>query len=442
MYDAVAIGHSPPGRSLREHEQRQRGAGPIVTKTASAIAMGVLLALSGAEPTRAATSFSPFATVGVQDNSNVFMRPSGQPPFAASGISALGDTITQYQAGADAELDFGPDRLTLTGDGERDIYDRFALLDHTDYNLLASLDWHLGPLLDGTASYQQSRYLALFTQTLSTQLLLDEQRTATATGRLRVSDEWRIDLTPSLNQQTTPLPGFPDFRLDETTGAAELDYLGFGPLTAGVEYEYDTGHYSGIVAATRYDQRDVDLTANYKVSGLSSFNASAGYSRRDTQADLADSVTVPAGGTVFGGYAGVLGTTSAATGALSYHRQLTGKTGATLSLYRSVSSYTAAATPEISTGGTLGVNWKADPKFTVDLSYGLARDRIQGQLVVVDVTNRSDRTQTATLDVRYAALSWLTVRPYFDWTKATSTLTLANYSQSIVGIEVTTRLKW
>lgn len=414
-----------------------------MTKTVPAIATGVLLVLCSAQSTRAAGSFSPFATVGVEDNSNVFMRPSSEPPFAASGITALGDTIMDYEAGADAELDFGPDQLTLSGHGTREDYDRFSFLDHTDYALEGNLDWRLGPVVDGTASYQQSRYLAPFTNTLSTQLLLDEQQTATATARVEVSRDWRIDLTPGLNRVETPLPGFPGFRLRETTGTAELDYLGFGRLTAGLEYEYDHGRYAGIVGATQYDQRDADLTASYKVSGLSSFSASAGYSRRDAEPDPADSVTTPAaGGTVFAAYAGEIGTISAVTGAISYQRQLTGKTSATLSLFRNVNSYTAGANPETATGGTVGVDWKADPKLTVHLDYGLTHDQIQGQLVLVNVTNRSDRTQTVTFDVRYAALSWLTIRPYFDWTRATSTLMLANYSQSIVGIEVTGRLKW
>lgn len=407
------------------------------------VAFAVLFAVGGSHATRAATFVSPFAVVAIESNSNIFMRPSSQPPFAANGITALGDTVKDYEAGFESELDFGLDRLTLDGEGTRDDYNRFSFLDHTDYDFGAGLDWRLGPVVDGKVSYRQSRYMAPFTDTLATVLLLDTERIAKATVRVRMSPLWRIDLTPGLHQIDTPLPGFPGFRLSETTGTAELDYLGFGRLTAGLEYLYEHGRYAGIVGATKYDQRDVGLTARYKVSGLSTFSANVGYTRRDSVANSVDSVRSPTrGGTIFAGYAGTIGTTSSVTGSLSYERQLTGKTSASLSLFRRVDSYTAGANPDVATGGSVGVIWKADPKFTVDLNYSLMREQIKGGLVAVNVANRSDRTQAARVEVRYAALSWLTIRPYFDWTRATSTFRLGNYSQTIVGIDVMSKLKW
>lgn len=409
----------------------------------TAMAAAVLLALGGAPPSRADDSISPYATIGIEHNSNVFERPSYEAPLLASGITGLGDTIEDYEAGLDTEFDWGPDRLTLSGEGTRDEYDAFSFLDHTEYRFGANLDWTLGPVVDGIASFRQYRYMAPFTETLSTQLLLDTERTGSVTVRVHVSPLWRVELIPALYQLDSPLPGFPDFALQETSGTAELDYLGFGRLTAGLQYEYDQGRYTGIVGATKYDQHDVDLTASYKVSGLSTFSASAGYAVRDTEPNPADAVPSPAGsGIVFAGYAGTVGTTSGAMGSLSYQRQLTGKTSASLSLFRRVGSYAAGANPEITTGGSVGAKWEADPKFTVDVSYSLVRDQIQGGVVIVGATNRSDRTQAASIDVRYAALSWLTIRPYFNWNKAVSSFTLGNYSQTIVGIDATGRLNW
>jgi hypothetical protein len=408
--------------------------------TASA---ALLLALVGSPFGCAATSISPFATVGIEHDSNVFMRPSGEPPFLAGGVTGLGDTMQDYEAGVDAELDWGSDRLTLSGTGTRDDYNRFSFLDHTEYRFGGNLDWRLGPIVDGTASYRQDRYMAPFSETFSTELLLDTERTASTTVRVRVSPMWRVDLTPELHQLDSPLPGFPDFTLHETTGTAELDYLGLGRLTAGLQYEYDQGRYADIVGATRYDQRDANLTASYKVSGLSTFSASAGYAVRDTEPNPADNVPSPAGsGIVFGGYTGTIGRTSSGTGSLGYTRQLTGKTSATISFFRRVDSYAAGANPEIATGGSVGADWRADPKFIVHASYSLTHDQVQGGLVIVGLNNRTDRTQAARIDVRYSALSWLTIRPYLDWNKAVSTFTLGNYSQTIVGIDVTGRLNW
>ncbi len=410
--------------------------------TYCATAAAAALLAGAAQPIPAATFFSPYFTLGYQHNSNVFERPSDEPAFAGQGIDALGDTILDYEAGLSTELDFGPDVLTVEAGATRDQYDRFSFLNHYEYVFDGHLKWHLGPIVDGTASFVQNHYMAPFTDTFSTRLLIDTQRTATAMARILMMPEWRLDLSPELNEVDTPLPGFPDFKLHETLGIVGLDYLGFGKLTSGLQFTVDNGHYEGISQATRYVQREADLTANYRVSGFSTFSGSAGYTTRDTESNPADSVPIPAGAGAYGGYGGALGKQSTVTGALSYQRQITGKTSATFSLFRRVDSYAAGANPEIGTGGTIGVTWKADPKFTLNLNYGLTKDQVEGGLVIVDATNRTDRDQTATFEVRYAALSWLTIRPYVDWNKASSTFMLGNYSATIVGFDVTARLRW
>lgn len=403
---------------------------------------GAVLLAAVARPSLAATFFSPFAALGYQHNSNVFTRPSSSPPFAAQGITGLGDSILDYQAGLGSELDWGPDRLTLDASVTRDQYDRFSFLNHYEYLVDGNLHWRFTRVVDGTVTYKQTRYMLPFTYTFTTALLLDTERTASVAVRVLMTPEWRLDLTPELHQVATPLPGFPDFRLHETSGTAGLDYLGFGKLTAGLRFSYDDGRYEKIAAATRYQQREFDLTADYKVGAFSTFSASAGYTSRNSEANPADSVPTPIGAETFAGYAGVVGKTSSATGSVSYQRQLTGKTSATFSIFRRVDSYTAGANPEVGTGGAVGLTWKADPKFTLTLDYGLTRDEIKGGLIVVNAADRTDRTQTAGFEVRYLALSWLTIRPYVNWAKASSTFTLGNYSATILGVDVTGRLRW
>ena len=406
------------------------------------IAATALLAGAG-HPVFAVTYFSPFALVGYQDNSNVFMRPSDAPPFEAQGITALGDSIFNYEAGLGSELDWAAaDRLTLDASATRDQYDRFSFLSHYEYRIDGNFHWQLTQAVDGTVTYEQTHYMAPFTETLTTELLLNTERTLSVPVRVVVTPEWRLDLTPELHQIATPLPGFADFKLDEKTGIVGLDYLGFGRLTAGVQFTDDNGRYEDIVAATRYQQREFDLTANYKVGGFSTFSASLGYTIRNSEANPADSEAAQAGGGMFAGYAGVVGRTVSGSGSLTYERQFTGKTSGTLSFFRRVDSYAAGANPEIGTGGAVGVKWQADPKIAVSLNYGLTRDEIEGGLVILNVTNRTDRTQTARFEVHYQAVSWLTVRPYVNWAKASSTYVLGNYSQWVFGIDVAGRLRW
>lgn len=425
-------GRVPAGRTTAGRDDNR------VTGTCLATIAATALLAGAAQPVLAVTGFTPFATVGYEHDSNVFMRPSSAPAFAAEGITALGDSVLDYEAGIEGQADWGPERLTLNASATRDDYDRFSFLNNYAYDLGAALDWRLNPVVDGTAAYKQTRYMAPFTNTFATSLLLDDERTGSVTGRILMTPEWRLDLTPELHELDTPVPGFPDFKLRERVGIAGLNYLGFGKLMAGMQLTYDDGRYEGIAAATRYQQRDADLTANYKVSGLSTFSAAAGYSERSSEANPADSAPTPSG--IFAGYGGNLGTTSGATGTLTYQRDLTGKTSVRLSLFRRVDSYAAGANPEIGTGGEVGMTWKADPKIVVNLNYGLTHDAIKGGLVVVNAANRTDRTQNAEFEVQYTALAWLTIRPYVNWNKASSTFKLGNYSALIVGIDVTGRL--
>jgi hypothetical protein len=426
---------SPPGARMA------RGIGsPPGARVAVAAAVTLLVAVAG-RPAQAG-SFGPFATVGYEYDSNVFMRPSSSPPFAAEGITALGGSLLDYEAGFNSELDWGADRLTLDASATRDQYDRFSFLNHYESLLDGHFHWQLTRVVDGTVTYEQNRYMAPFTDTLTTALLLDTDRLADVAVHVLMTPEWRLDLTPALHQVTTPLPGFADFKLLEKTGVAGLDYLGFGRLTAGLQFTYDSGRYESIAAATNYIQHEFDFTAHYKVGGFSTFSAAAGYTSRDSEANPADSVQPSAGVGVVAGYAGGVGTTSGATGSLSYERQLTGKTSAALTIFRAVNSYIGGANPDIGTGGTVRVTWQADPKFTLGLNYGLTRDQIKGGLILLNVTNRSDRTQTTGFEVRYLALSWLTVRPYVDWNKASSNFALGNYTATIYGVDVTGRLNW
>ena len=432
--------HGVPGAAAETDRSARAGGGVAAVRRALLLASATALAW-GAPAGRAATQVSPFATVGVEHDSNVFMRPSGAPPFGAQGISALGDTLQRYEAGVDAKFDWGAQHLTLEGHGTRQRYDRFSFLDHTAYRFKGDWQWRLDSVFDGALSYVQRRYMATFADTLTTALLLDTERTAEAVLRVRVSPQWRVDLTPLYHALDTPLPSFPAFRQQERGATAALQYLGFGKLTAGVRISYTRGRYAGIVGATRYRQQDADLTADYAVSGFSSFSASAGYTRRDTQPNAVDSVVLPGyAADAFAGYTGVLGRTSIATGQLSYSRRFSGKTRGYLSVFRRVDSYTAGANPEIATGGAIGARWRADARWTLHVDYSLTREQIRGGLVVANVTGRSDRLQWARVQVRYALWSWITVQPYVIWEQEHSSVRLGNYTATRVGIELTARM--
>jgi Putative beta-barrel porin 2 len=399
-----------------------------------ALSAGIAVACTGlSRPGFAATVWIPFATAGAEYNSNVFSVPSGMPPFASTGNTQLGDVISYLMGGVSTNTAWGADDLQLNLQGERFQYDHFTTLSHNEYRFGGKFEWHMGPVVDGTLSYVQARSMTPPADTLSDQLEIQVDRVATAIVRFLLSPQWRFDVSPRWHDLDSPLPGYPGFGLHETFGSGTLNYLGISKLTAGVRFEYGDGTYHGIVGATQYHQGTAGLTAEYAVTGFSSFNGQVGYTKRNSSFVNPADATVPEVG---GGAAGV---TSALTGTLGFHRQLSVKTSLDLRVFREVDSYVAGANSEIGTGGSVAAIWSPDVKFDFSVRYQMETESIQGDLAAFNVTDRTDHVRSAGLDVRYHILRWLTLRPYYSRDQRTSNYLLANYTMNQEGLELVAR---
>lgn len=393
---------------------------------------GIFL-LAGTARLYAAVDFKPFATLSASHNSNVFARADDEPPFRERGNTSLGDTITRYLVGATAQFDWGLDRLSLNGQGERFQFNRFGQLNHNETKFGASFDWHLGGMLDGTLDYSQRRAMAPLADTLSDQLEIQTDKVASGTFRFLLTPRWRIDLQPTWHEFASPLPQYPDFGDKETGVAASLNYLGIRKLTAGLRLDYLDGRYHGIAGATRYHQTTGQLTTDYAVSGFSAFDGQVGYTKRQNSlVNSADALP---------GVNNRVDNTTALTGSLGFRRVLSVKTSVGLRIFREVDSYVAGANSEIGTGGEANVKWEPDVRFTVVLRYRMATESIQGTLVIANFTNRTDHIHDAEADLEYHAFKWLTLRPYFLYDRRRSNFHSANFSSSTVGIDLTAHLK-
>jgi hypothetical protein len=399
------------------------------------VTLAAACVLAGSPGARALTDFSPYATAGVQHNSNVFARSADDPPFAQNGNTELGDTIYNYLGGADLDIAWERDHLKLNAEAEHFNYDRFSELDHTEYKGSADFDWHLGPVVDGSLVYKQTRIMSPLQDTLSDQLEMQTERTGTATVRVLITPQWRFDIAPSWHELQAPLPQYPEFGLRETGGAASLNYLGINKLTAGLRVEYTDGSYTHILDATNYHQTSEELTATYALTGLSSFDGQLGLTQRDSSlVNPADALTLA------GAEGGFVGRTTAFTGSLGLTRQLSVKTSVNVRVFREVSSYTAGANSEIGTGGEAGVTWSPDVKFTFNLHYRQETQSIQGALVNDnDVVNRVDHLRAIDFFVKYHFTDWLTLRPYVSRDSRSSNVEDVSYNATLVGVDLTAR---
>jgi hypothetical protein len=401
------------------------------------LALAIVCALAGSRGAWALTDFSPYATAGIQHNSNVFARSAANPPFAQAGNTRLDDTIFNYLGGADLDIAWERDRLRLNAEAGHYNFEHFTQLNHTEYKGSADFDWHLGPVVDGSLVYKQTRIMSPLQDTLSDQLELQTERTGTATVRILITPKWRFDVAPTWHELKTPLPQFPGFGLRETGGAAALNYLGINKLTAGFRGEYTAGSYAHIIGATNYHQTTEGLTASYALTGFSSFDGQLGYTQRSSSlANPADALLVGPGG---GGFAG---RTTALTGALGLTRKLSVKTSVEVRVFRRVESYTAGANSEIGTGGEAGIDWSPDVKFTFNLNYRQETQSIQGALVNDGgVVNRVDHLKTIEFYTKYHVTDWLTLRPYVTRDTRNSNVANVSYNATIVGADLTARWK-
>jgi hypothetical protein len=391
--------------------------------------------MMGSPYASALTTFNPFATVTVEHHSNIFQRPSDAPPQLGLRNGPFGDTITRYLVGASVDLTWGLDALSFSAQGSRYDYDHYGNLKHNDSRFGGLFKWHLGPIVDGNLEYSQTKSMTPLGDTLSQQLEIQTDKLLSGLVRIRVMPLWRVDLQPTWREFDLPLPAFPLFGYRETGLAGSINYLGISKLTAGLRLEYINGAYHHIAAATKYDQKIAQLTANYAVTNLSSFDMQAGYTWRNTNlANGADANLISSG------LAGFVGNTTAFTGSLGFTRRLSVKTSVSVKAFREVDSYVAGANSEISTGSEASIKWDPDVKFRVILSYRYARQAIQGDLAIAQFADRTDRTQDGRLSVEYRARRWLSLRPYAERQTRSSNLHAANFNDTVVGIDLTARL--
>jgi hypothetical protein len=399
------------------------------------VSCAAVACLAGTPGARAGTEIDPYASIDYQHNSNVFSLPSGNPQSA--GLASRADNFVHYVAGAVAALQWGSDTLALNAEGGRYDYSRNHILNHNDFRFGGTFDWRPNPIVSGELGYEQARIMTPPAQTLAQQLELQTDRQANGTLRVLLTPRWRFDLHPIWHSLDSPLPRYPDFGYRETTGAATINYLGIRKLTAGLRGEYLDGSYHHIVAATKYTQKTVGLTANYAVTGFSSFDGQIGYTWRNSSLVNPQEAGNPE---VFNG--GLLGATNTFTGSLGVTRRFSVKTSMDLKIFREVGSYAAGANPEVSTGGEASLSWKPDVRFGFSLRYRLAKEAIQGPQVTLAQTlnTRDDRTHDVQGSLTYQAARWLSLRSYAEYQRRTSNLQQANFNTTLFGISVTAQL--
>jgi hypothetical protein len=354
-------------------------------------------------------------------NTNIFDLQSG---LAVPGFptSHRGDSFYSYGAGLGVDDLLSRADLFLNIMGKELRYDYFTQLNHTEYNLDGGLKWKLGTDVDGKLEVLRTRSMVQFydlTPAAQVQLqlpIVTEQR-ETATVGFGVTPDWRVEGNTYHRVVDEPLDATPHLQLTETEGLMALKYIGLAGLTSGVTVAYISGRYAGGSAIDNpsYDQRTIDLVADYQLTGRSDVSGEVGYSRRSS--------------------AVATNSLSGVTGKIDYKGQLTGKSSVDVVLSRGINSYIANAGAEIDSAASVSLTYQVTYKIGISALYTYTDRNYPGQGVLPD-TSRTDRQHDASLKMDYEIRRWLSIKPYVTYEKRESAFVGASFNATIYGISV------
>jgi hypothetical protein len=257
-----------------------------------------------------------------------------------------------------------------------------------------------------------------FDELISVVLSIETDQVERATAGFQFLSKWRLDANGYTEKLDEPLPGEPNLQLSDSGAGAVLKFLGTNEWTANLAANYQHGDYTNAIAyfSPSYNQWTESIGATYQPAGStgpSAFDFAIGRTSRVSPLGVDD--------------------VSGTTGHLAYNRQLTGKTSISLAVDRNVASYLVNQSAYVDATGTISALWQATYKIGVGVGYNLIYALLPDQGFTPG-TNRGDHLQLATLNVNYAALQWLSIKPYVNFQTRSSNYYGANFNSTVYGI--------
>lgn len=386
-----------------------------------------------AKPGMAAVDLVAGASVGISYDTNAVQLSSIEPPpFAESGNEHRDDITMTAGVNAAATLGReGPTQLQLNATYSHAESKRFNELGNDNYSFGGNFNWRPGRAFDLSIQAFQDRLPLGLADVGGERAALQRTRSVQGAVRLRPTPRWQFGLAPGWSESRTPLLEADEFSFTEKSGTASLEFLGAGRLVPGVLFTEARGRYAGIEDATRYRQRTVHGTLNYRVTDFSTFALTAGHTRRSTY--LIEPSSDPEA-------LAHEGSDSALTGTLSIFRQLSVKTSITASAFRYFTQYDAGVNTTQGTGFHVGLNWLPTSKITVKLDTSYNYETIEDLPLANSTGEREDALRSFSLGVNYSATKRLTVRTHVTRNIRRSEVWSAQFNSTVVGLELATQI--
>lgn len=238
--------------------------------TAALVPLAALIALCTAG--RAQADPNPYyigSSVTVRHDSNVFRLPD-----------SVGDTSYGLAVIGGIDQPIGRQRIYASGTVQETRFQDLKRLDHTNYSARAGVDWATVYNLSGTLSHTSSQSLFNYggNSTVNSDAKnLERRNESVASIRYGMASLFSLESSFTRRKLSYSDAAFQFNALDQDAISVGLTYRPRAALTLGTALRYTKGESRNERDFTR---RDIDLTANWVPSGLSSVNARISYGKR------------------------------------------------------------------------------------------------------------------------------------------------------------------
>lgn len=377
--------------------------------------------LLGTTAAYAEGNITPHALVRYEHDSNLLLVPSDTPRQDASGEYRLEDSFEDYAGGIDGEYRWRDNRFYLTTNYSHFVYQNFTQLNHDEFAGTTGLDWTATYKIKGNIGTQYNRHqLSLLDVNISDPNLsyIETTQITNASATYDMNSHWRVDGGISYLTAKLPDAGAQSYDANESQGNAGVKFIGSANLTTGVSVNRKSGHYKNS-NQPGYTQTAYEYTIDYKLGARTLLSGVVGYN-----------VRVQTGFDV-----------SATTGSFSFSQQLTPKTSYYLKFLRALDTYNTTFGSQLTTGGTAGLSWQATEKIMLSANYTYNKANVKGEFTGTTATQRDDTVKSTEVSLKYAALRWLTITPYYRYENRNSQLAAFTFRNNTYGINFEARFQ-
>jgi exopolysaccharide biosynthesis operon protein EpsL len=292
-----------------------------------------------------------YGGLGWAHDDNLLRVPDGQPPFD----NTFADSWTTAEAGLLFDKMYSRQRLAAIAKVSKVNFDHFKQLNYQGKDLMGTWYWQLGNHLEGQAGATYTQILAPYTDFDSSQRNLRQERKEFVDGAWRFHPSWRARVGYTTDKFTYEASGQRFNNRTEDTTELEGDYLPASGSTFGLVARHIKGSYpylrpSGTqLVNDDFTQDELKARVNWIVSGTTTVQGLAGWTRRDQ----------PSFGGDTSGINGRITVLYAPAGKLSYN-------AAVWRDFAPLESTTVNYT--LNDGASVGASWVPTAKLKVDAS--------------------------------------------------------------------------